>query len=681
VLAATPAPAAERYFLVRMPDGSIATARIDVDSDRPMARIAGLPGEPVAEVKGWVPHTERVVAAPKRAPRGEPRVPERDAGPRNERGSRPQDKARSGKSAPRRADRTKRPSRRDSAGSRRRDTRFFDELPGPSRSADLAIGSYRMPTFLLPIYRAAGSRYGVSWSVLAAINEIETDYGRNVNVSSAGAVGWMQFMPATWGAYGVDANRDGRADPYSPVDAIFAAARYLQASGYSHDVRRAIFAYNHANWYVESVLLRARLIARIARGLGDSLSGLTEGRFPVAARATYEREGDEDLVELHARAGAPAVAVTDGVVRELGATPELGRYVVLEDENRNRYMYAGLAATARLYPWPRDPWVGLRTSGEGALVPRPRIFAHPYRENSRRAGGLEQIRDARALAKGYAVYTNPYLRGFGRDARGGSLKPLGVGSHVVEGTVLGRVGRPAPGRPAQVRFGIRPGGRDGRPIDPRPILEGWSLLESTALYRVPGAGGGRQGMLGQLMALPHELLERRILADARIAIYPCGRQDVRAGRIDRRVLVTLAYLADVGLRPTVTSLRCGHSYYTSSGNVSHHSSGAAVDIAMLNGVPVLGHQGRGGLTYRAVRRLMALDGQLRPAQIISLLDLGRNTFAMGDHDDHIHVGFGPPAGGGNVFVRQPAAGLGPGQWENLVERLRRIRNPRVGGRG
>ncbi len=72
------------------------------------------------------------------------------------------------------------------------------------------IDKFRIPPFLLPIYQAAGIEYGVRWEILAAINEIETDYGRNLNVSSAGALGWMQFMPATWKAYGVDANGDRR---------------------------------------------------------------------------------------------------------------------------------------------------------------------------------------------------------------------------------------------------------------------------------------------------------------------------------------------------------------------------------------------------------------------------------------------------------------------------------------
>ena len=72
------------------------------------------------------------------------------------------------------------------------------------------IRKFRVPPFLLPIYQAAGIEYGIRWEILAAINEIETDYGRNLNVSSAGALGWMQFMPSTWQQYGTDAQQ-GRA--------------------------------------------------------------------------------------------------------------------------------------------------------------------------------------------------------------------------------------------------------------------------------------------------------------------------------------------------------------------------------------------------------------------------------------------------------------------------------------
>jgi hypothetical protein len=108
-------------------------------------------------------------------------------------------------------------------------------LGGPPTAAAEAI-----PAELMPIFEAAEQRYGVAWSVLAAINKVETDFGRNVCVSSTGAIGWMQFMPATWRRYGVDGDGDGRKDPYNPRDAIPAAASYLRASGAQRDLRGAI---------------------------------------------------------------------------------------------------------------------------------------------------------------------------------------------------------------------------------------------------------------------------------------------------------------------------------------------------------------------------------------------------------------------------------------------------------
>jgi soluble lytic murein transglycosylase-like protein/cell wall-associated NlpC family hydrolase len=117
-----------------------------------------------------------------------------------------------------------------------------------------------VPPILIPMYQRAAAAYGLGPqgpAVLAGINEIETAFGTNLNVSSAGALGWMQFMPATWDGYGVDANGDGVADPFNPEDAIFAAASYLSASGMPADTYGAIFAYNHADWYVAEVLANA----------------------------------------------------------------------------------------------------------------------------------------------------------------------------------------------------------------------------------------------------------------------------------------------------------------------------------------------------------------------------------------------------------------------------------------
>ena len=112
---------------------------------------------------------------------------------------------------------------------------------------------------LQALWQSAGEAYGVPWPVLAAINDLESAFGRNMGPSSAGAVGWMQFMPDTWARWGMDANGDGVANPWNPEDAVYAAARYLAAAGAHDDLYRAIFAYNHADWYVQDVLELAQL--------------------------------------------------------------------------------------------------------------------------------------------------------------------------------------------------------------------------------------------------------------------------------------------------------------------------------------------------------------------------------------------------------------------------------------
>jgi murein DD-endopeptidase MepM/ murein hydrolase activator NlpD len=111
---------------------------------------------------------------------------------------------------------------------------------------------------LLPVWQAAGQAYGVPWSVLAAINKVESNFGQNMGPSSAGAIGWMQFMPDTWARWGTDANGDGVADPWNAEDAIYSAARYLAATGGAADIASAVFAYNHAQWYVDQVLQLAQ---------------------------------------------------------------------------------------------------------------------------------------------------------------------------------------------------------------------------------------------------------------------------------------------------------------------------------------------------------------------------------------------------------------------------------------
>ena len=224
--------------------------------------------------------------------------------------------------------------------------------------------------------------------------------------------------------------------------------------------------------------------------------------------------------------------------------------------------------------------------------------------------------------------------------------------------MLGRAGGGAGARGGRVRFTIRPAGRGAPRIDPKPVLDGWRLLESTAVYRAGGrhpflGADAETPSIGQILLLGKDALARRVLRNPRIELYGCGRQDIRAGLIDRRVLATLELLAASGLNPTVSSLECGHSYYTASGNVSHHSSGNAVDIAAINGIPIAGHQGPGSITEATIQRLLTLQASMKPDQIISLMTFSGtdNTYAMGDHADHIHVGWQPQFGANRRAVR------------------------------
>jgi transglycosylase-like protein with SLT domain/peptidase M23-like protein len=583
--------------------------------------------------------------------------------------------------------------------------------PAPLGVPSFVIQQFEIPPFLLPIYQACGTQYGIPWQVLASINKIETGFGTNLNVSSAGAVGWMQFMPATWDAYGTDANGDGRRDPYNPVDAICSAARYLKASGGDTDLRSAIFSYNNATWYVDEVLLYAEQYGKLPEDLVSSLTGLTQGaRFPVAARVRYaddiaERQALErakpnqgssgnvaDVVsssptrrgiDIFSRDGAPVVAVNDGTIKRVGHDKKLGNYLVLEDSYGNRFTYAQLGRVAKTYPVPKSDAQQQRLGKPNRTASRKevdrRLYALPMRPNNRRraalSGQLGQIMGADSTVSRYfgsTVHTKGHAM---------VMRPLRKGSHVVAGTVLGHIEKRGEVAP-HLNFSIRPAGKGAPKIDPKPILDGWKLLEATAIYRAAGqnpfADSGESNVTQDLL-MPKPQLERRVLADPRLAIYSCGQTDIRTGQIDQRILAAMEYLADKGFRLTITSLKCGHGVMTSSGYVSEHSTGDAMDIAMINGVPVTGHQGPGSLADSLIRALLELQGTMEPHQVISLEDLpGPVSFALPDHYDHVHVGYYPAGSSASPSKgKQFTSLLKPDQWKKLIGRIAEIDNPNV----
>nr|WP_232331079.1 peptidoglycan DD-metalloendopeptidase family protein [Thermoactinomyces sp. CICC 10521] len=258
----------------------------------------------------------------------------------------------------------------------------------------------------LPIYQAAGKKYGVPWQILAAIHKVETDFGRNLSTSPVGARGQMQFMDKTWlgwrypggsklgdlpdsvnltdprliqkyGGYGVDANGDGKADPYNPEDAIYATAKYLAANhqpGEDWFARGgAVWQYNHDyENYVLKVKSYAEQFAHpVVTGAG---SGLATGQlaWPVSGgriTSTFGTRFDpvKKVVQLHkgidigAPLGTPILASDGGVVIESRVSSGYGWIIVIDHGNGWQTLYA------HMYPEHVKVQVGQKV-GKGQVI-------------------------------------------------------------------------------------------------------------------------------------------------------------------------------------------------------------------------------------------------------------------------------------------------------------------------
>jgi hypothetical protein len=211
-----------------------------------------------------------------------------------------------------------------------------------------AQGRGEIPARYLILYRAAGRRFGLDWAVLAAIGFTESGHGANMGPSSAGALGPMQFMPATWAAYGVDANNDGRRDIMDPEDAIPGAANYLRASGAPADWWRALFAYNHADWYVQQVLDQAERYRAACREIAESFSpGNGSLDWPVRGPVTSPfgmRWGRLHAgIDIAAPAGTPVHAAKRGRVALRAPVSGYGNYLCIQHLPQLSTCYAHLS--------------------------------------------------------------------------------------------------------------------------------------------------------------------------------------------------------------------------------------------------------------------------------------------------------------------------------------------------
>jgi hypothetical protein len=364
-------------------------------------------------------------------------------------------------------------------------------------------------------------------------------------------------------------------------------------------------------------------------------------------------------INIFSHADAPVVAVNDGVIRKMGDSAKLGKFLVLEDTYGNRYTYAELGKLVR------DQRKVVLPSGKEERLPvesenlRPRLRALPRRVEG---DGAKQAA-VQAAETEVAAVTDGRIR---------------VGSKVIAGTVIGLVGEGEEGVEPHVNFSIRPAGKGAPRIDPKPILDGWKLLEATSIYRAKGKNPFTARLSGAgVLLLSKEALQQRVLADKGLSIYQCGREDIATGQIDRRILAVLEYLRSKGFELTISSLECGHGLLTTSGNVSEHTTGDAVDISVIDGLPVTGHQGPGTLTDELIRDVLQLQGTMHPHQVISLEDLpGETSFALADHYDHVHIGY-RPLSATNPLEAQYSALLKPDQWQRLIDRLGQIENPEV----
>ena len=320
-----------------------------------------------------------------------------------------------------------------------------------------------------------------------------------------------------------------------------------------------------------------------------------------------------------------------------------------------------------------------QTATIAAPLAKERLFADPRRPNSYSAGGAAQIKNTALQISNFRDYFSDVLH-LGKKQY--TLQPLKKGAVVVAGTILGRIGKGNAKDASHLEFMVRPAGKNAPQIDPKPILDGWKLLEATAVYRAAGVDpffgpGAKNPSIGEILLMSKEQLQSRVLADPHVQIYACGRRDIQAGLIDRRILGVMEFLSNSGLYPTVSGLDCGHSLKATTGVDAAGATGSSIDISKVNNIPIEGHQGAGSITDITIRRLLTLQGAMQPDEIVSTMSYKgqSNTLSLPDHGNRIQVEFTPLFGRNNKLSAEVKSILRPGQWIKLINHISQIPEP------
>ena len=270
------------------------------------------------------------------------------------------------------------------------------------------------------------------------------------------------------------------------------------------------------------------------------------------------------------------IAVQDGKIVKMGRTKRLGKFIQLRDVYGNTYTYAHLKKLSLAYPVPKEKTVSKAAGRQGAAprgaqegpqadrsgqrrhagqaegarrpggaagaaaaasatlrrstarrpsVRKERLFANPSRPGAYDAGGEEQLLNAGSVIPGYTTFKSYFTGIYGLKRSDVVLKKLKPGSKVIAGTILGRIGRTEQKMAPHMLFEVRPAGRGAPRIDPKPILDGWKLLESTAIYRAAGKNpflgpDAKNPSIGQILLMSKEALQHRVLTDP-------GHRDLR----------------------------------------------------------------------------------------------------------------------------------------------------------